>query len=204
MRMPGRLSDVGLHDFRGRVGFRRAFGYPGRIDEHERVWLTFTGVEGQATAALNGQALGSFTGAGEFDVTRLLQARNGLVVEVECTGPSAGLWGEVALEVRATAFLRQVRFGCVGPELHASGLVVGTAERPLELYLLIQNHCQTYQQVTAADSGQLFTITAPLPEVAEKTLLPVRVELVHGATVWYVVSGTVEVQSVGGADSSYS
>src|SRR5262245_39951011 len=112
MTMPGRWQDGGLRDFAGRVRFRRAFGYPGRIDPHERVWLTFAGVAGVADVWLNDQSLGRHDGAGgpfEFEVTSLLQARNALVVEVESQTPDGGLWGEVALEVRATAFLRALR-----------------------------------------------------------------------------------------------
>src|SRR5262245_97069 len=45
--LPCRWADGGLGDFRGPVRFRRRFGYPGRLDAHERVWLTFvpTGAE---------------------------------------------------------------------------------------------------------------------------------------------------------------
>ena len=80
--MPARWADAGLPDFAGRVRLRRRFGYPGRIDAHERVWLTFAGVEGQAAAVLNDQPLGGFAGPAEFEVTRLLQKRNVLIVEV--------------------------------------------------------------------------------------------------------------------------
>jgi hypothetical protein len=204
MRMPGRLGDTALHQFRGRVRFRRAFGYPGRIDEHERVWLTLAGIEGQAVVALNGQILGESAGPGEFEVTPLLLNRNVLTVDVECSGPGAGLWGEVALEVRATAFLRHVHFDFAGVQLRATGLVVGKAEGALDLYLLAENRCQAYCKVTATEPGQPFTLTAPLPEPPAAALVPVRVELVHGATVWYVVEGTVKTQSNPGADSSYS
>jgi hypothetical protein len=202
MRMPGRLGDTPLHSFRGRVRFGRAFGYPGRLDEQERVWLTFAGVEGQGMATLNNHLLGDLTATGEFEVTRLLQRRNILTVDIDCTEPSAGLWGEVALEVRMTAFLRQVVFARAASQVSATGLVVGRAERPLELYLLAQNRCQAYQQVTAAESGQPFSMTAQLAEPGEDAFLPVRVELIQGATVWYVVEGTVNAQSVGSAGSS--
>jgi hypothetical protein len=204
IRMPGRLLDSSLHGFRGRVRFRRAFGYPGRIDDNERVWLTFAGVAGGALVELNGQPLGDLPGTGEFDVTSLLRQRNIVTVDVECTAPTDGLWDEVALEVRATAFLRQVHFRLTGNQLEANGVVVGSAERPLELYLLADNRCQAYQPVEAAVTGQPFTLTAQLPGPFEDTVVPVRVELVHGATVWYVVQETIQAQSAGGADSSYS
>jgi hypothetical protein len=203
VRMPCRLGDAGLGAWRGRVGFRRAFGYPGRIDAHERVWLTFAGVEGQSTAVLNDQRLGSFTGRAEFEVTHLLRSRNVLVIEVECTSAAAGLWGEVALEVRATADLRQVRFECAGDRLLASGLAVGRADRPLDLYLLVQGRCLAYQQVVPNDSGQPFTVSAVLEDTAS-VALPARLELVNGAVVWYVAEGPADSQSGASADSSYS
>src|SRR5438045_7321055 len=101
MTMPGRLPD-----FRGGVRFIRPFGYPVRIDDFERVWLTFAGVEGAATVTLNDQPLGTFdtaTGPAEFEITSLLRPRNLLSVAVESPEPNGGLWGEVALEIRATA-----------------------------------------------------------------------------------------------------
>jgi beta-galactosidase/beta-glucuronidase len=102
MTMPCRWSEGGLRDFAGRVRFRRHFGYPGRIDENERVWLTFAGVEGTAEIRLNGEFLGRRDSAQqsfEFDITRLLRDRNELRVELE--GPeTGGLTGEVALEIR--------------------------------------------------------------------------------------------------------
>ena len=101
--MPCRRGEAGLPGFDGRVRFRRRFGYPGRIDVYERVWLTFEGVADDAAIRLNDRVLERNAEAGatlEFDVTSLLQARNGLVVDVEGTAERGGLWGEVALEVR--------------------------------------------------------------------------------------------------------
>src|SRR5438552_1331102 len=62
MRMPGRWSDGVLGDFRGGLRFIRLFGYPGRIDDFERVWLTFAGLEGKAAVTLNDQLLGTVGG----------------------------------------------------------------------------------------------------------------------------------------------
>jgi len=102
MTMPCRWSDGGLENFAGRVRFCRHFGYPGRIDENERVWLTFAGVEGTAEVWVNGQFLGRREEPQqpfEFEITRLLRDRNELRVEVE--GPeTGGLSSEVALEIR--------------------------------------------------------------------------------------------------------
>src|SRR5436309_4806058 len=97
MTLPGRWGAGGLGDFAGRARFRRRFGYPGRIDAHERVWLTFAGVDAAADVRLNDHPLGRHAGAFEpfeFEVTALLRPRNDLVVEVESPG-NGGLWGEV-------------------------------------------------------------------------------------------------------------
>jgi len=104
MPMPSRWRDQGLPGFSGKVRFRRHFGYPGRIDYFERVWLTFAGLTGTADIRLNGHRLGSGKAEEpfEFEVTSLLQNRN--VLEVEVAGPEdGGLWGEVALEIRCVA-----------------------------------------------------------------------------------------------------
>src|SRR5881227_2389651 len=64
MLLPCRWSERGLHDFAGRVRFRRRFGYPGRIDAYERVWLTFAGAGDRSLVALNGSELGRHEGEG--------------------------------------------------------------------------------------------------------------------------------------------
>ena len=76
MTLPCRWHEGGLADFAGRVRFVCRFGWPGRIDPHERVWLTFAGAEGTAEVYLNGQVLGRHEGLDpfEFEVTSLLRA----------------------------------------------------------------------------------------------------------------------------------
>ena len=56
----------------GSVRFRRRFGYPGRIDAHERVWLVVEGIATAIQAAVNGASLGEGRGNFEFDATHLL------------------------------------------------------------------------------------------------------------------------------------
>src|SRR5438477_13088651 len=58
MVLPCRWGEGGLADFAGRVRFRRRFGLPRQLDAHERVWLTFAGVDGVAWLSLNGDLLG--------------------------------------------------------------------------------------------------------------------------------------------------
>jgi hypothetical protein len=187
--MPCRWGEAGLAGFDGRVRFRRRFGYPGRIDAHERVWLTFDGIAGEAEIRLNDHLLGRRSTpqqkeAFEFDVTSLLRARNELVVDVVGTARS-GLWGEVALEVRCAAFLSDLHRFTVsktdGVDLHVIGRVVGTAERPLELYVVLDQSVAAYQVISATPEGQPFEIVVPNVAAASA----VKVDLVNGATVWY-------------------
>jgi hypothetical protein len=192
MTMPCCWREGGLGEFAGRVRFTRSFGYPGRIDPGERVWLTFAGIEGVAEVSLNGHPLGHHE-AGPFDheVTPLLGERNRLVVEIEESTGRGGLWGEVALEIRRTAFLRRVQAWVtrVNPsgQVEIAGEVVGTAERPLDLYVLVDGANCAYRTVAPSPGGEPFRVAGepPAGEVREGAL--VRVELVDAATVWYAV-----------------
>jgi hypothetical protein len=181
--VPCRLADCGLAGFSGRVRFTRKFGYPGRIDAHERVWLTFAGVEGSATIHLNRRLLGeSLAGALEFDVTPILGPRNQLEVLLDAADDRAGLVGEVALEVRCTAYLQGVtlqRDPVRG--LILNGQVAGTCDGPLELYVLQGRRTVHYQPASA---GQTFAIQLSEGAASGQTF---RVELVNVAAVWYVV-----------------
>src|SRR5579859_6612977 len=106
---PARLRDVGLLNFAGTVRLTRRFGYPGRIDSYEHVWLTFADIVGVADITLNDHLVASaVTGAAEFEVTPRLAPRNRLDVLLHADSDAAGLPGEIALEVRRDAFLRQI------------------------------------------------------------------------------------------------
>jgi len=194
MTMPCHWDEGGLAGFAGRVRFSRPFGYPGRIDAGERVWLTFAGVAGVAEVSLNGHFLGRHEGeAGPFEheVTALLAARNRLVVEVEERTGRGGLWGEVALEIRRTAFLRGVRAWAVraktADQLEIAGEVVGTSERPLDLYVLVDGANCAYTTVAASPPGKPFRLRALRPAGPVRETAAVRVELVDAATVWDAV-----------------
>jgi hypothetical protein len=198
MTMPCRWAD-GLGDFAGRVRFRRRFGYPGRIDDYERVWLTFAGVGGVAEVQLNGRFLGRHEGGQEpfeFEVTSLLAARNELTVEVLAPAGNGDVWGEVALEVRSTAFLRAVQVWVTGTGeatlLHAAGEVVGTAGRPLELYLLRDHRTVAYGTAPATPAGQSFHLVSEEFRADQRHV--VRVDLVNGASIWYTIERVLEVK----------
>jgi hypothetical protein len=202
LTLPCRWDEGGLAELAGRVRCRRRFGYPGRIDPHERVWLTFAGADAVALVWLNRQFLGRHDGACdpfELDVTALLRERNELVVEVEAPAGKGGWWGEAVLEIRCTAFVRGVRLWATGTaeaaRLHVAGEVAGTCERPLDLYVLLDNATVAYTTVEADPAGRPFQLIAeglprkPPPPGAAGSPGPqeVRVELVHGASVWYAV-----------------
>jgi hypothetical protein len=204
--MPCRWREGGLGEFAGRVRLRRRFGMPRQIDDYERVWLTFAGLTGVADISLNGQALGRYRDADcplDLEVTALLRPRNELVVETEA-GLDGGLWGEVALEVRCTAYLRGVRIWLSADKapvcLHAAGDVVGTADRPLDVYVLLNNATVAYTTVEAATKGRPFELTSDELLRLPASSAEARVELVNGGTVWYCVSEAVVVPPLCGAN----
>ncbi len=186
----------------GRVRFRRRFGYPGRIDAHERVWLVMDGVAAPVYVAINGTDLGMHTGAVEVDVTQLLGSRNELTVEMEITSPSPAppfpqdereekLWDEAVLEVRCTAYLRNVQVQRLGDEIRATGEVVGTAEGPLEVYLVADRSPAGYAPVDPAGGMQPFELHGPGTNEEGKPAGLAAIELVQGAVVWYRVERAV-------------
>jgi len=203
--MPCHWHESGLADFAGRVLYRRRFGYPGRIDDTERVWLTFAGASATVSVTLNDVELGRVAQPSspfEFEVTPLLRPRNELIVDLRGAVPTDGLWGEVALEVRRTAFLRNVFFEpsysvdtvC----LHVTGEIVGVAEGLLELYVLLDRSTIAYKTVTASATGNPFEIVSdsvPLAQWRAVRLAPVKLDLVQGATVWYSVERMVSTDN---------
>jgi hypothetical protein len=202
--MPCHWPDGGLSDFRGRARFRRRFGYPGRIDAHERVWLTVGVATGRLRVALNGTLLGEQDGGGcEFDVTPLLRERNELSIEVEA-GEAGGPCGETALEVRCTAYLHDVACGVrpgdgVSARVWARGVVAGTCAELLELYLLIDGSPAAYAALPPPVASRSFCLTADAlsPErraAAKGEPYRVRVDLVRAATIWYTWEGELTLE----------
>jgi hypothetical protein len=177
-----------------RVRFRRRFGYPGRIDAHERVWLVLAGAAQRLEVAVNGMPLGEQEGLPcEIDVTALLQARNELVLDVDVPAERRGPWGEVSLEIRCTAFLRKVRVWMESmggsAELHVAGEVAGSAEGKLELYVVCDRAVAAYAVVVP---GEAFHLREPAPAAGQA--VRARVDLVNGASVWYTVEQELAVR----------
>jgi hypothetical protein len=203
MTLPCRWDEGGLKDFAGQVRYTRDFGYPSRIDSHEHLWLTFEGADARAEVWLNGEFLGRHEGAlepFEFEVTTFLRPRNQLVVAVDSMAANGGLWGEVALEVRCAAYLRDARIlAAVSQqalvELKATGAVAGVSEEPLELFLLLNGKALTSRTVRATNVVEPFELVAKdvkvelADEDVESTsrLYKVRLDLVQGTMICYSV-----------------
>jgi Glycosyl hydrolase 2 galactose-binding domain-like len=209
--MPCRWRDGGLIGFAGKIRLHRRFGAPRLLDGYERVWLTCEGADGTVTVWVNGKLLGQPMSAAqpfEFQVTEHLQERNELIVEIESENDSGGLWGEVALEIRCLAFLRNVRARTAPPCNHiiVEGLVVGVEQipglpvpSPLEVYMLLGRSTIAYGGVTASERGQAFRLVSE--DLVTSSTGEVVVQLVCGATVWHscqvpVVSSQLGNQSV--------
>ena len=159
LTLPGHLSESGV------VTFVRRFGLPSNLEAHERVWLLRPEAS-LAIATLNGQPLPP----GEaWEITSLLQPRNELHLEIE------GTPGEVALEIRATAYLSDLSWH----EGQIHGRVVGFAERALDLYALGPSGTQAQASVAASEAGTAFALRPEGPVE--------RVELVNGAVIWYSI-----------------
>jgi hypothetical protein len=182
--MPSGWLDAGLAGFRGKACFSRKFGYPGNADPAtEHIWLTCDGLSGCRTIVLNGKTLSedactSFS----FDVTKLLAQRNKLDVTIEGTNETEGLWGEVALEIRKDAYLSKVRVERADAAVRIVGRVVGIADRPLELYTMIDGKHADYRTIAPTDAGAPFEI-----DIADANALSVRLDLIHVSTIWYAV-----------------
>src|SRR5262249_13634194 len=98
--------------------------------------------------------------------------------------------------IRRTAFLRglhlEAETGAEAVRLHARGEVVGSADGPLELYLLLDRSTVAYKTVTASGGAAPFAVGSdaiPHEPWRPRAVAPVKLDLVQGATVWYSVAG---------------
>ncbi len=178
--MPCRWPEAGLARYVGAVRFTRRFGYPGRIDDAERVWITCAGLTGRADVSLNEVVLATgVTGPFAIPVTKLLEERNYLEILLHGDDDSAGLWGEVAMEIRTLAYLDGVKLDPRGDGVRlVVGEVVGEVDVPLELYVLVDGSSTHYQAIRV---GERFEATIP---AHARTI---RAELINVSVVWHVV-----------------
>jgi hypothetical protein len=181
--MPARFGECGLGEYR-KVRFSRRFGRPRQIDGHERVWLVGEGLEGQAEISLNARHLVAHCGCDgpfEIPVSDLLTERNELAIEIEVGEPGGGLWGDVALEIRCRAYLKNMQLESAGDgnRLRVTGDVAGDADGPLEVYALADGMTIGYRMCSAGDRVEL--LIDDLPQAPSR----IRVELVNGAVIWF-------------------
>jgi len=184
--MPCRWSNAGLAGYRGSAKFVRKFGYPGNADPAtEHVWLTCDGLSGCVEIRLNTQRLTDAPcDTFAFDVTHQLAARNRLEVTIQGDDDTAGLWGDVALEIRKDAYLAEMRVERFGTRIRLSGLAIGAAPQPLELYVLVDDRNREYRTIAPAPAGEPFRFE--LDEIAESAR-SVRIDLIHVSSIWYAV-----------------
>ena len=184
--MPARWAETGLAGYRGLARFIRNFGYPGKADpELEHIWLTCDGCSGCREVRLNGTLLVQSPGETfAVDATSFMSARNQLEVVIQGDTDDAGLWGEVALEMRKDAYLAEVTVQRYSTSLVVNGKVVGMAPSPLELYTLVDRHHVDYRTIQPTEQGTPFHIELTDISPGTKT---VRIELIHISAIWYVV-----------------
>jgi glycosyl hydrolase family 2 len=178
----GNMRDFGLAGFSGQVRVVRKFGYPGRIDEHERVWLTCDGLEGRAAIRLNDQLMAKeHSGPFAFDVTQLLRPHNRLEITLDAESDQVGV-GEVALEIRCTAYLSEMSARRLADgALDVTGKVVGFCDGPLEVYAILDGAQVHYERVEATAEGRAVRFGI----AARANARQLRLELVNVSTVWF-------------------
>ena len=175
IHLPATWSDLDVGDYVGPVALERRFGRPSNIDATERIWLVGEGFVDRSELSLQGQSLGVVAGdAFAFEVTSLIGPRNRLEVKLAAYPGREVLWGDIALEIRATAYLSDVRRDAGAIE----GRVVGECEGPLEIYVLDSGRTVGYKRL--AGIGEF---SVPIESNADM----LRVELMHVSEVWFVV-----------------
>lgn len=179
VKMPARWDAPPLSNLHGPVRCLRKFGAPRQLDDGEFVWLVFRDFPTAVEAQLNGKHLGtSQVGAFEFPVS--LKPRNRLELTMSPPTERACAWGEVAMEIRRSAWLCQLSLTPVQNEWTLTGSVVGTSAEPLELYVMVGGRQLHYQEIEPRPEGQPFATRFAWPDLRE-----IKVDLVNVATVWY-------------------
>jgi hypothetical protein len=181
---------------RGTVRLSRSFGYPGRLDEEEHVWLCGSGVSGTAEVALNDVKLGAAgVGAFEFEITHLLAQRNRLSIALSAAAPAGPVWNDIVLEIRQAAYLR-ARACRAAEGVIVQGVVIGPVGPALELYALLNGRHAHYEHIEPDPAGHPFRFTLTGVAVAAPT---VRLDLVRVSTSWYAVDLPIEAAPSGAA-----
>jgi hypothetical protein len=167
--------------FAGRVRLLRRFGYPGTLDADEHVWLRLPPLPPGSTIIVNGTTLEGV--AREYDITALLRPRNELRIDLDI-GPDSPDWEGAALEVRAAAFLDALEVVRTPGHVGLRGVVCGTVESVLELYLIADRRPLGY--ATVAPGGETrFELLVPDRHEDGAEVRNLRLDLVRGAVIWY-------------------
>jgi hypothetical protein len=185
--MPALWRDCGLVDFTGRVRHVRRFGLPRRLDEFERVWLTFAALAGRSEIWLNGKLLGKWPDRStpfEIEITAKLHERNELRIDIESEQSGGGMPGEAALEIRGRAWLTDLTAEIHDERLRVCGTVRGRAEEPLDLYAILDRSTVIQARVEASESGRPFEFVSE-SMVPEGAISAVKIELVSGSNIWH-------------------
>jgi hypothetical protein len=181
VKLPCRWGDVGFGALAGTVRFIRHFGLPRQLDPHERVWLEFTNSNAIRQVSLNAEVLPG-RGDPDVEITARLKPRNELAIVISEDDPLAPAVGDVTLEIRATAWLASLHAELVTGRLRISGDVRGHAERPLDLYAILDRG--TVAQATTG-TGLPFELSADQLPAGLSPGRTVRVELLNGGRTWY-------------------
>lgn len=163
--------------------FLRRFGWRNPLANHERLFLILGDVGRDTGVTLNGHDLGR-TGddSAEFEIGSLVRPRNQL--ELRPTNALA-FRGEIAVEVRATAFLRDITLTAGAGVWQVVGRVVGPPVENLELYLIRAGRHADYRVAESRPDGWPFALSAEPPEAPVAGALPLRLDLIHVSAVWH-------------------
>lgn len=200
--MPCTWSEMGLGSFRGMVRLRRSFGMPRRLDSWERIWLTGADVHWQTDVFLNDEQLGTIVACGQpisLEITGKLRERNEVCLVTQLDVPGATVGHDLALEIRAAAWLDQVHsqltLADAQSELTIRGRAYGASPTPVDAFVIVGRHVAHQTRVEPTESGRhfewKFTLTASDTVHAEHGLI--SVELVQGSAIWYRIEQRPEM-----------
>jgi hypothetical protein len=142
--------------------------------------------------ALNGALLaGPQADPWECEITEALRERNEVNIELDVGEPGTE-WGDVSLEVRCSAFLREVTFDVAlapdgSAQLIAGGEIAGHSADALELYLLLDRSTVAYASFSGPVSNLHFHLKTE-PMALGLPAHQLKLDLVHGASIWYTLA----------------
>ena len=174
-------------DFVGRVRLVRRFGAPSNIGDDERVWLRLPPLPEGSVLHLNGKALDV---ARELDITDHLRQRNELRIELDIDDGQP-IWEGAALEVRALAYLDDLEVVRTPTHVGIQGVVRGSIDSMLELYLVADRHPLGYSTLAPGDDPR-FELLIPARHDDGAEVKSLRLDLVSGAVIWYTYETTPE------------